>query len=154
MSDDVTERIFDPSDELEHLGEREDFGLSTETIFRLCWFCKSAAGFNATTTVFITKQRFGCVVSFALRRAAFELELRRTDASTFLSLHAQLADSASPGERAGEWRDTPEAWELILRKVARIEGVNLLTTNLADNLRTDWDDYVRAQRRLRDERGF
>jgi hypothetical protein len=151
---------FDPSEELTRLGDpdQERYGLSDRVFFYLIMTCRAVESFAAPA--FTIDAVFGppgltpagCWVEFIIKQA-FWIDVSQTR----VKLWTASADDADGVRNRylvhdGDSSD-PKAWDGLLVSIGRVEKFGVFI-NHADRLRLMWSEWVLAQRRLRDERGF
>jgi hypothetical protein len=146
---------FDPAAELTALGDSEHYGLDIETYFRLAWSCSTIAGLSCATTFFVRPIPHGCAINFVLRRGSYDIKchLNAETGQCYIGLLAGPADRAGESELVFTGFDAPEQWQALVRALCRVERA-IMYTNLADNLKANWQAYAQAQERVRRERGF
>ena len=152
---------FDPSEELTHFADpgHELFGLSERIYFYLIQTCRAVESF-ATPAFTVeavldpkTKAPAECHVEFVLHQHQFRIDtsIQR------VKLWAGEADEA--GSDARRWlvfdgeASNPTAWEGLLKQIGRFEHFYVVGEH-SDKLRRTWSEWILAQQRLRDERGF
>jgi hypothetical protein len=151
---------FDPAEQLACFSdpEHERYSLDTRIYFYLIQTCRAAESFAAPVfaieAVLDPKNHavVGCVVRFIIHRHAFLI-----DTGAKVRLWAASADE--PDESRSRYltydgdASDPKSWENLLKSIGRVEGFAVFVPH-ADKLRHTWTEWLAAQQRRRDERGF
>ena len=143
---------FNPGEELTHFPDRELYGLPQRIFFYLLMTCRLIGSFSAPAFS-VEPAPAGCFVEFIIRKA-FWIDVSRER----IKLWAGSADDADVARNRyivyeALDADDPRAWEGLLGVLASVEKFSLFA-NHSDRLREMWTQWLVAQQRLSDERGF